>query len=98
VAQDVSALLDKLNALTKERNIAMDERNKAVEAAAGLVARVHGDVGRCKACLKLIYWIRHREGPITAYDKDGVMHISRCPHAKEFSRGPRQQALYEGMR
>lgn len=95
---DVQVLLDKLNALTKERNIAMDERNKAVEAAAGLVARVHGDVGRCKACLKLIYWIRHREGPITPYDKDGVMHINRCPHAKEFSRGPRQQALYEGMR
>jgi hypothetical protein len=98
VAQDVSALLDKLNALTRERNIAMDERNKAVEAATKLIERVHGDVGRCKACLKLIYWVRHREGPITAYDRDGIMHITRCPHAKEFSRGPRQQALYEGIR
>ena len=104
---DIQPLLDKLNELTAERNEAIAQRDKAIadlasnryaEAAKLLVARVHGDTGRCRGCLKEIYWVRHREGAITAYNKDGTMHISICPNAKDFTRGPRQQNLYQGMR
>lgn len=104
---DVQVLLDKLNELTRERNEAVQQRDKAIEdlgsnryaeAARLLVARVHGDTGRCKGCLKEIYWIRHREGAITPYNKDGTMHHTTCPHAGQFTRGPRQQNLYQGMR
>jgi hypothetical protein len=95
---DVEVLLDKLNKVTAERNEAVAARDKAVEAAKMLVARVHGDTGRCKGCLREIYWVRHREGAITPYNKDGTMHVSTCPHADQFTRGPRQGRLYEGVR
>jgi hypothetical protein len=109
--QDVSVLLDKLDELTRDRNAAraratkaINERDAAVrdrehiaEAAKQLVARVHFDDGRCKACSKGIYWIKHRAGPVTAYDADGVMHVQRCAGSRQFSRGPKQQQmLYEG--
>jgi hypothetical protein len=95
---DVEVLLDKLNKVTGERNEAVAARDKAVEVAKMLIARVHGDTGRCKGCLKEIYWVRHREGAITPYNKDGTMHHSTCPHANQFTRGPRQASLYEGGR
>lgn len=92
---ELQPLLEKLNELTRQRNAAIGERDRAIEAAKLLVARVHGDTGRCKGCLKEIYWIRHREGAKTAYNKDGTMHATTCANAKEFTRGPRQASLYE---
>jgi hypothetical protein len=110
--QDVSVLLEKLNAVTRERNTALarqaklqTERDAAVrdreitaEALTMLVARVHADDGRCKACSKTIYWIRHRAGAITAYDRDGIMHVTRCSGSRQYSHSAKQQTLYEGTR
>lgn len=99
---DIRPLLDKLDELTRERDEAIAQRDKAIadlgtnryaEAAKLLVARVHGDTGRCKGCLKEIYWVRHREGAIAPYNRDGTMHNTTCPHANEFRRGPRQQSF-----
>jgi hypothetical protein len=105
MAADVSVLMEKLNELTRERNkltkerdTAVAEREKTAEALKMLVARVHFDDGRCKACSREIYWIRHRAGAITPYDRDGIMHVNRCSGARQFSRGPKQPTLYEGMR
>lgn len=95
---ELQPLLDKVNELTKQRNDAIGERDRAVEAAKRLIANVHGDTGRCKACCKEVYWVRHRAGAITPYNKDGTMHHSTCPNAKEFTRGPRQAMLHEGLR
>ena len=52
---ELQPLLEKLNELTRQRNAAIGERDRAIEAAKLLVARVHGDNGRCKGCLKEIY-------------------------------------------
>lgn len=95
---ELQPLLEKLNEITQQRNDAIAARDKAVDAAKRLIANVHGDTGRCKACCKEIYWVRHRAGAITAYNKDGTMHIAGCPHAKEFTRGPRQASLHESLR
>lgn len=95
---ELQPLLDKVNELTRQRNVAIAERDKAIEAAKRLIANVHGDIGRCKGCLKEIYWVRHRAGAITAYNKDGTLHVLGCPNAKEFTRGPRQGSLHESLR
>jgi hypothetical protein len=92
---ELQALLDKCNELTKQRNKAIEDRDRAIEAAKLLIARVHGDTGRCKGCLKEIYWVRHRAGALTPYNRDGTAHHTTCPNAKEFTRGPRQASLYE---
>ena len=104
MTEDVSALLDRLNEITRERNkltkerdTAVAEREKTAEALKMLVARVHFDDGRCKACSREIYWIRHRAGAVTPYDRDGTMHVNRCPGARQFTRAPKQPTLW-GMR
>lgn len=45
-----------------------------------------GDPGVCRGCGAQIFWVRHKNGKITPYERSGLNHFAVCPKWKEFKK------------
>ncbi len=47
-----------------------------------------GDPGTCKGCSAEIFWVRHKNGKVAPYTREGLNHFPDCSAAKQFEREP----------
>ena len=48
-----------------------------------LLANV-GELGHCKGCGAVVYWVTHRSGKKAPYTQDATIHFANCPQAARF--------------
>ncbi len=67
-----------------------DEKMKCLDVIitgiSALLMRV-GQLGTCNGCGASIFFLRHVNGKMAPYDRNGQTHFSTCPKAGEFRRG-----------
>jgi hypothetical protein len=74
----IERMANNLAELTQE----LEAQNKALT---DLLKRV-GDPGICKGCRAEIYWVFHRNGHRTPYNRNGTNHFTTCIHRELFRR------------
>jgi hypothetical protein len=51
-----------------------------------LLKAIGADPGQCKGCPAPVLWVRHANGKLTPYDRDGTNHFITCPNARQFKK------------
>lgn len=61
-----------------------EQESKLLTNIDRLMKAIGAEPGTCRACGRVIWWVKHANGKRAPYTTEGLNHFADCPNANEF--------------